>query len=73
MIMNTLMEEIKNLPVIERIQVVEEIWDSIAGESAEISLSEAEKEELNRRIESFRKNPDGGRSWETLKKEILNR
>ncbi|NTU50070.1 MAG: addiction module protein [Desulfobulbaceae bacterium] len=38
------------LSVSERIQLVEEIWDSIVAESSEaIELSQAQKDELHRR------------------------
>ena len=62
--------EILQLSVAERIQIVEDIWDSIGESPEELALSEAEKLELDKRLESYRENPDEGIQWETLKKNL---
>ncbi len=67
-----LTEEAKKLSIAERINLVEEIWDSIAEENGCFELSEAQKQELDRRLESFRVNPSRGRTWEEIKSEFLN-
>ena len=62
--------EILQLSVAERIQIVEDIWDSISGTPEELVLSEAEKLELDKRLASYKENPDEGIEWETLKKNL---
>ena len=62
--------EILQLSVAERIQIVEDIWDSISESPEELALSEAEKLELDKRLERYRENPDEGIQWETLKKNL---
>ena len=69
---SNLTEEAKKLSIAERINLVEEIWDSIAEENGCFDLSEAQKQELDRRLESFRVNPSRGRTWEEIKSEFLN-
>ena len=69
---SNLTEEAKTLSVAERILLVEEIWDSIAEDNGCFELSEAQKRELDRRLESFRLNPSQGRTWEEIKTEFLN-
>ena len=68
---SNLTEEAKKLPVAERIALVEEIWDSIAEENGCFELTESQKEELDRRIQSFQENPGAGRTWEEIKAEYL--
>lgn len=68
---SNLTEEAKKLPVAERIALVEEIWDSIAEENGWLELTESQKEELDRRIQSFQENPHAGRTWEEIKAEYL--
>ena len=68
--MNTQVAEIFELSVAERIQIVEDIWDSISNAPEELVLSEAEKLELDKRLESYRQNPHEGIEWETLKKNL---
>jgi len=47
---SNLSEEAKKLPLDERIALVEQIWDSIAEENGCFELTEAQKQELHRRI-----------------------
>jgi len=61
-----------NLPISERIQLVTEIWESIAECPDQIELTEATKELLSRRLEAARRNPDAGSPWEEVKSRILN-
>ena len=68
--MNTQVAEIFELSVAERIQIVEDIWDSISNTPEELPLSEAEKLKLDKRLESYRQNPNEGIKWETLKKNL---
>lgn len=46
---STLPPEIRNLPVPERVALVERIWDSIAEDEAEFQLTDAQKTELDQR------------------------
>jgi putative addiction module component (TIGR02574 family) len=69
---SNLTEEAKKLSIPERINLVEEIWDSIAEENGCFELSDAQKQELDRRLESFRVNPSQRRTWEEIKSEFLN-
>jgi len=69
---SNLTEEAKRPPVDERIALVEEIWDSIAEDNGCFELTEAQKQELDRRIQSSQQSPHAGRSWEEIKSEFLN-
>jgi putative addiction module component (TIGR02574 family) len=62
--------EALKLSVPERIQLAEDIWDSIAGVPEAVSLTEAQKEELDRRLEDYRKNPQAGSPWDEVKRRI---
>ena len=69
--MNTRVAEILELSVAEKIQIVEDIWDSISNSPEELPLSEKEKTELDKRLADYEQNPGDGIEWETLKKNIL--
>jgi putative addiction module component (TIGR02574 family) len=62
--------EILQLSVAERIQIVEDIWDSIIVSPEDLELSQAEKSELDKRLESYKQQPNEGIEWETLKKNL---
>ena len=61
---------IKAMSVPERILVVEEIWDSIAAEQDSIPLTDAQRDELDRRLDAFDASPDEGSSWQEVKSRI---
>ncbi|NQV17961.1 MAG: addiction module protein [Armatimonadetes bacterium] len=67
---NYTLANIMKLSVNERILIVEDLWDTIADESKSVSLSEAQKRELDKRLESYRKNPETGSSWKEVKTRI---
>ena len=69
---SNLIEAAKKLPVTERIALVESIWNCIVEDNGCFELTEARKQELDRRLESFRANPSQGRTWEEIKKDFLN-
>jgi len=66
-----LTEKAKNLSVADRIRLVEEIWDTIVEENGAFDLTDAQKEELDRRLEWTRNNPGQGRTWDEIKAEFL--
>ena len=66
-----LTEQAKNLSIPERIRLVEEIWDTIAEENEAFELTDAQKRELDRRLESSRNNPGQGRTWDEIKAEFM--
>lgn len=64
---------IDRLPIEERLILVEEIWDSIAADSAAVPLSEAQRAELQKRIEEDATHPDDLTAWEQVKASTLSR
>ena len=61
------------LSIPERIQLVEDIWDTIATEAEAIELTEDEKRIIDKRLEAYHRNPDLGSPWEDVYKRILSR
>ena len=51
----------------ERLQLVEDLWDSIVEEEAQLPVPESKREELRRRKERFSQHPSSGRTWEQVK------
>lgn len=65
--------EIKTLSVEERLALVEAIWDSIAAESENLPLTDAQRQELERRLADDEANPDDVVSWEEVRSQALAR
>lgn len=62
------LNEILKLPLEERLDLVERIWDSIAADQGALPLSEEHRVELDRRMD----NPSPGESlsWEEVQKRL---
>ncbi len=65
------LSDILKLSVAERIQLVEDIWDSIAEEADALPLTDAQREELDRRLADQEANPGVGRPWSEVKARLL--
>jgi putative addiction module component (TIGR02574 family) len=68
--MSTELSDILQMSVAERIQLVEDIWDSIAASPESLPLADAQKEELDRRLQAHAQSPDEGISWDELKEKV---
>ena len=70
---NELFYEIRRLNVIERLNIVTDIWDEIK-ESQELTyISEEDKKLLLNRLANYRTNPDSAIDWTNLKQDIYDR
>jgi putative addiction module component (TIGR02574 family) len=65
--------DIIELSVAERIQAVEDIWDSIAAVPEAVRLTEHQKAELDRRLEAYHRSPDAGMPWAKVRERIRRR
>ena len=57
----------------ERMKLIQEIWDSMAGEAEKIPLPQAQQDELGRRLADDDAHPDDGIPWEIIKAEARAR
>jgi putative addiction module component (TIGR02574 family) len=62
--------DVLELSASERLQLVEEIWDSIASVPESVEITEAQRQELDRRLQAFRADPAAGDPWEVVKARI---
>ena len=58
------------LPVAERIELVEAIWDGIAAAPEALELTEARREELDRRWTACERDPSVGSPWAEVRARI---
>lgn len=65
--------ETLELPITERIEIVAEIWDSIAKNPEDIKVSEATLELLRKRLSEHKADPEDGSPWKEVKGRILNK
>ncbi len=61
---------VSELSIPERILLVQDIWDSIVAEQVTVGLSEAQKAELDRRLEEHKNSPDDVGPWQDVKESL---
>lgn len=64
--MSALPEEIRKLPVEDRLCLVEDIWESIRDDADATPLTPAKREELERRLAAHRADPGAGDDLATV-------
>ena len=65
--------DILGLSVSERIQLAEDIWDSVVEVPQSVPLTEAEKAELDSRLDAYHQNPGAGSPWSIVKERIRSK
>ena len=63
--------DFKKLTPEERLQLIEELWDSLSDE--DVPLTDAQRVELDKRLDDLEKNPDKVVPWEEVKRRLQNR
>lgn len=67
------LSDVLELPVAERLKLVEAIWDSIAEVPDALELTPAQRAELEQRLDEYEKDPEAGAPWSEVKERILKR
>ena len=68
--MSTILDAVKTLPLSERIELAEALWENITLEGYEPELTAAQVAELDRRLAAHQQAPDDVVPWETVKAEL---
>ena len=66
------LEAILRLTVEERLEIVQELWDSIAGDPDAFVLTDEQREELERRLAAADADPSSGSPWEVVRERLLH-
>ncbi|HSW30509.1 MAG TPA: addiction module protein [Longimicrobiales bacterium] len=67
------LHDFERLTIAERIQLVEDLWDSISEAQEVLDLTDTQRAELDRRLASHARRPDAAISWADLRAELLAR
>jgi putative addiction module component (TIGR02574 family) len=69
---STLLEEAEKLPVEERLELVEALWNSIGADAdlERLPVPQWHREELARRLADLDANPEAESSWEEVRARL---
>lgn len=71
--MSTVLKDALLLSVEDRLQLIEEIWDSLAATPEAIPVTDAQRRELARRRRAHARNPSAAKSWEAVRAKLERR
>ena len=67
----TLLKVIAALPREEQIELVEAVWDGLVANDEAPSLSDAQRQELDRRLDARARDPGASLSWDEVRARVL--
>ena len=66
-------DDLRTLSIDERMQLVEDRWDSIAADQAALPLTDEQRVELDRRLDAYEKDKIKGREASEVVKALKDR
>lgn len=70
---NALRDELFRLSAVERLELIEELWESIADDDVALELTPEQCEDLQRRVAEADADPTGGSPWQEVRERIRQR
>lgn len=70
---SSVLKDVLTLSVADRLQLVGEIWDSLAATPEAIRVTDAQRKELARRRRAHVRNPSAAKSWEEVRDKLERR
>lgn len=67
------MAALRDLPVEQRVHLVEELWDSIAADQGALALTDKQRRELDRRLDAYETDRNPGQPLAAVLASIRKR
>ena len=64
------MTKLTNLSTAEKMELAEELWESVLEDQSNVHISEEQREELNKRLAQYELDKDKGETWELVRARI---
>jgi putative addiction module component (TIGR02574 family) len=68
--LQTVLREVESWPAEDRLLLIERVWDGLSSTSEAIELTEAQKLDLQRRLDAYKDNPKAGSDWADVKARL---
>lgn len=62
--------DFRHLTPAQRAELAMALWDSLPDDSTEPELTDAQREELDRRVGAYRADPGAGAPWDEVRERI---
>ena len=64
---------VSRLTAAQKLLLVSELWDDLAAHPTEVPVTREQIAELDRRMETYRRDPSQVTTWEAIQQRILGR
>ena len=71
--MSTVVQQALSLSVEDRLELIEELWDSLVAAPEAIPVTDAQRRELARRRRVHARNPSAAKSWGEVRARLARR
>lgn len=68
--LKSVLREVVTWPVEERLRLIEEVWDTLPATPDSFTLSDAQRQDLRRRLDAHRADPKAGSTWEDVEARL---
>lgn len=68
--LQTVLTAVESWPAEDRLRLIEEVWDGLDSLPEGIGLTEAQKQDLQRRLDAYQDDPKAGSTWEEVKARL---
>lgn len=71
--LQTVLTAVDSWPAEDRLRLIEEVWERLASAPEAATLTRAQEQDLQRRLDAYRDNPKAGSPWEEVKARLQSR
>jgi putative addiction module component (TIGR02574 family) len=71
--LQAVLKAVDSWPAEDRLRLIEEVWERLAAEPEAVTLTRAQEQGLQRRLDAYRDNPKAGSPWEEVKARLQKR
>ena len=71
--LQTVLTAVDSWPAEDRLRLIEEVWERLAAEPEAVTLTRAQEQDLQRRLDAYRDDPRAGSPWEEVKARLQKR
>jgi putative addiction module component (TIGR02574 family) len=70
---NALREQVFRLSAAERMELLEDLWNSLANNDSALQLTVEQRDDLDQRLREADADPESGSSWDEVRERIRQR
>jgi putative addiction module component (TIGR02574 family) len=68
--LRTVLSAVESWSAEDRLRLIEEVWESLEADPEAARLTESQKHDLQRRLDTYRGDPGAGSPWEEVKARL---